>query len=638
MRKKEAEMKGRITKTFLSGLTAATLMMTSLTPMTAWADEVDVFGDPITEATYAEVEQIGADEPAAIDLGIEVAQTEESDLYEFSAYSITPSSKDQAPTIKTDTYYSMKIGAQAGPYYCKFVPSATGAYTFHFMNQSIYGVPDVQVVNETELVDGGERYNIAQGVEQYMTVNLTKDKSYWFKVMNDKTEESKGKDGEIFFRVFAGSYSPSSPSQQISSYLGDITVGKLNKLELYNNTKMGTDNYYVFRTPSYSATYTLQVKNENMKTSYPLYVCVQDVYGNTYGQVTSGSYYPSRVDIGDITSYGKVVKIGNINLPGNGTYYVKILNPNGTKAIWPDGGIIYSKLESNTPTDERADAQFLQLGVVASNKLVTGASSMWYTFTTGESGVYNLTLANTSQIGTGNVHVYVEDANRRSVDQMDVAPNAAPNLAMSLNANSRYYVNLSSVDTFYEHSFSIRVEKQTNVNFTDVPAGAYYAEAVQWAVKNGITSGVGNNMFGPRQGCTRAQIVTFLYNLSNKPSISSSSRFLDVPAGTWYTNSVNWAVSKGITSGTDPWHFSPHVDCTRAQAITFMYKYKDQPPVHTTTSQFQDVSTTNYFFNPVMWAVEKGISTGKSSTSFGSNSTCTRAEIVTLLYNMYKNS
>ncbi len=113
-----------------------------------------------------------------------------------------------------------------------------------------------------------------------------------------------------------------------------------------------------------------------------------------------------------------------------------------------------------------------------------------------------------------------------------------------------------------------------SASFTDVPAGKWYTEPINWAVSNGITSGVGNNRFGVSDTCTRVQIVAFLYKAVNSPIVSLRSDFTDVPTDKWFAPAVSWAVSNGITSGTSTTEFSPNAPCTRAQIMTFLYKMK----------------------------------------------------------------
>ena len=171
---------------------------------------------------------------------------------------------------------------------------------------------------------------------------------------------------------------------------------------------------------------------------------------------------------------------------------------------------------------------------------------------------------------------------------------------------------------------------QTGV-FVDVAEGSYYEEAIDWAVEKGITNGVSSNMFAPNDPCTRAQIVTFLWRAAGSPAPKSMSSFTDVPADAFYAKAVAWAVENGITSGTGEGKFSPNSTCTRAQAVTFLYRASGSPAV-SGKAEFSDVSTTAFYADAVAWAAKKGITTGIGGGLFGSDNDCTRGQIVTFLW------
>ena len=171
---------------------------------------------------------------------------------------------------------------------------------------------------------------------------------------------------------------------------------------------------------------------------------------------------------------------------------------------------------------------------------------------------------------------------------------------------------------------------QTGV-FVDVAEGSYYEEAIDWAVEKGITNGVSSNMFAPNDPCTRAQIVTFLWRAAGSPAPKSMSSFTDVPADAFYAKAVAWAVENSITSGTGESKFSPNSTCTRAQAVTFLYRASGSPAV-SGKAEFSDVSTTAFYADAVAWAAKKGITTGIGGGLFGSDNDCTRGQIVTFLW------
>ena len=172
--------------------------------------------------------------------------------------------------------------------------------------------------------------------------------------------------------------------------------------------------------------------------------------------------------------------------------------------------------------------------------------------------------------------------------------------------------------------------------FLDVPAGAYYEDAVVWAVGKGITSGTNATTFDPNGTCTRAQAVTFLWRAAGSPTPKTKLMpFPDVPVGSYYWNAVLWAIEQGITEGTSYLTFSPNDSCTRAQIVTFLWRAKGSPAV-SGSAPFTDVAPDAYYAAAVTWAEKNGITGGIGNGLFGSNNTCTRAQIVTFLYRAMK--
>ncbi len=170
--------------------------------------------------------------------------------------------------------------------------------------------------------------------------------------------------------------------------------------------------------------------------------------------------------------------------------------------------------------------------------------------------------------------------------------------------------------------------------FYDVPNNAYFYEAVKWAVENGITTGVGNDLFAPEQPCTRAQIVTFLWRAAGSPEPKAMSSFADVSTDAYYAKAVAWAVENGITTGTGDGKFSPDATCTRAQSVTFLFRAIGK--LVDSKAEFSDVLTDSYYANAVAWAVENGVTNGIGDGLFGPDNSCTRAQIVTFLFRAYQ--
>lgn len=188
--------------------------------------------------------------------------------------------------------------------------------------------------------------------------------------------------------------------------------------------------------------------------------------------------------------------------------------------------------------------------------------------------------------------------------------------------------------------------------FYDVPNGAYCYEAVKWAAENGVTNGVGDNIFGPDLPCTRAQVVTFLYRAAGSPDPATwigtgdgpDAYYIDVPAEAYYYNAVMWAAKNGITYGTDETHFSPDQTCTRAQVVTFLYRMAGSPDPAAWISSgdgrldvdYIDVPPEASCYHEVMWASKNGITNGTDAIHFSPDDGCTRGQIITFLWRAYQ--
>lgn len=168
-------------------------------------------------------------------------------------------------------------------------------------------------------------------------------------------------------------------------------------------------------------------------------------------------------------------------------------------------------------------------------------------------------------------------------------------------------------------------------SFDDVIPGTFYYDAVMWAVKNNITKGTGASTFSPGDGCTRFQIVTFLWRTCGCPTAATAASFSDVSSSDSFCEAVRWAVERGITNGTGGSSFSPYATCTRAQIVTFLYRAAGSPTV-SSGIRFFDVAPNAFCRDAVVWATERGITNGTSDTTFSPGAACTRAEVVTLLY------
>ena len=206
----------------------------------------------------------------------------------------------------------------------------------------------------------------------------------------------------------------------------------------------------------------------------------------------------------------------------------------------------------------------------------------------------------------------------------------------SIGAVKSYtFENVSRTHTIEVIFMKANGNPQTGV-FVDVATGSYYEDAVDWAVENGITQGTDDTHFSPDGICTRAQAVTFLWRAAGSPKPETRTMpFTDVPVGSYYYDAVLWAVENGITKGTSDTTFSPNMICTRAQIVTFLWR-SEKSPAAGTANPFADVKSTAYYADAVLWAVKENITKGTTSTTFSPNADCTRAQIVTFLWRCKK--
>ena len=184
---------------------------------------------------------------------------------------------------------------------------------------------------------------------------------------------------------------------------------------------------------------------------------------------------------------------------------------------------------------------------------------------------------------------------------------------------------------------AVFMDDNTMLNFfTDVHAEDYYYDAVLWAAQEGVTGGTSDTLFAPNAGCTRAQAVTFLWRAAGSPEPKSADLpFTDVPADAYYAKAVAWAVENGVAKGVSETAFAPDTSCTRAQIVTFLWRAQ-QSPASGGENPFTDVSAAAYYYKAVLWAVENDVAKGVSETAFAPNDNCTRAQIVTLIYRCRK--
>ena len=218
------------------------------------------------------------------------------------------------------------------------------------------------------------------------------------------------------------------------------------------------------------------------------------------------------------------------------------------------------------------------------------------------------------------------------LDKLTVKDASGNKLKLTDKGNGKYTFTMPGSKVTVSAEF---VEEQAASIFVDVPADAYYAKAVEWAVKKGITNGKANGLFGSNDPCTRGQIVTFLWRAAGSPAPKGTAAVpADVVPGSYCYDAVTWALENGVTNGLADGTFGVNSTCTRGQSVTFLYRAMGTAP--TTVNGFTDVAAGDFYAEAVAWAVENGVTSGTSASAFSPNAGCTRTQIVTFLYRAYQ--
>ena len=245
-----------------------------------------------------------------------------------------------------------------------------------------------------------------------------------------------------------------------------------------------------------------------------------------------------------------------------------------------------------------------------------------------------VTASTEAAVGGSTVTITVKPDSGYTLGGITVTDSKGNELSLTDNGNGAYTFTMPSGKVEIHVTFT---EDGSRNPFQDVPDDAYYFEAVNWAVANNVTNGTSETTFSPNVGCTRAQVVTFLWRAAGQPEPTEGTNpFTDVKEGTYYYKAVLWAVEKGITNGTSETTFDPDETCTRGQIVTFLWRREGKPAPTGANNPFADVKPSAYFGSAVLWAVEKGITNGTSETTFEPNEDCTRAQVVTFLFRAYR--
>ena len=306
--------------------------------------------------------------------------------------------------------------------------------------------------------------------------------------------------------------------------------------------------------------------------------------------------------------------------PGNITWITAVVKTHVTDCIWPDTPPDGVTLDEETYPDNKGN-------YLAVAKLVID----WTTYTASADPTFDQSSCGTPV------------SNFTSADVLTgLRTNAGTGIEWVAGINHPTFAwdvwHIPADYTKFIEAIAAFVTKVETSPFSDVSTSAYYYEAVKWAQEKGITGGIGNGLFGPNQPCTRAQIVTFLWRAAGSPVVNYAMNMSDVPEGSYYAEAVRWALSEGITTGTTGNTFSPDSECTRAQAVAFLFRYAASEAVtlQELVSGFSDADSVPGYALPAMnWALAEEIVQGNGSKLMP-NDSCTRAQIVTFLFRAYQ--
>ena len=311
---------------------------------------------------------------------------------------------------------------------------------------------------------------------------------------------------------------------------------------------------------------------------------------------------------------------------------VAIVDENGKVTAVAEGT---ARITVKTVDGEKTAVCVVTVTAKSSGGSSTGSSSApTYPVTTPdktENGAVTVSPKNAT--GGSTVTVTVTPNSGYTLETLTVTDKNGKELKLTDKGDGKYTFTMPSGKVDIKATF---MEDNSLLNFFyDVPNDAYYFDAVKWAVKNGITAGVGDNLFAPNQPCTRAEIVTFLWRAAGSPVVNYAMNMSDIPEGAYYAEAVRWALSEGIAVGTSADTFSPDDTCTRAEAVTFLCRAKGSKIDY--NNEFTDVGGDDYYADAVAWAEKNNVTVGVGNDKFAPDDDCSRGQIVTFLYRTYQN-
>ena len=511
----------------------------------------------------------------------------------------------------------------------KYVELAYTTATYHKVTLNLSHA-SVSIGSPTTMVKSGESRTITIKADEGYTLPAVTQTGVTYDCSNDKTTASvmvkPTADTNITIEAVANSY-------KVAFDGNGNTIGSMTKQDMtYDVAADLTTN--AFGKTGYNFAGWSTTKNGDCK--YPDKASVKNLTAENGGTVTLYAIWTKKQVIPAFSSSA----IQSYKYDGSAKKYTLPSGINGFTITYKQGettvtepkdvgtyDVIISRAEDPTYA---AFSQTITGGLVIT-KVSSGSSS--------SNPTYSVTTPSKSE--NGGVAVSSKNARKGDAVTVTVTPDAGYQLdkltvtdkngnvlKLTDKGDGKYSFTMPDGKVEIKAVFAKKVETSP---FGDVSADAYYNKAVQWAQEKGITDGISSDLFGPKQPCTRSQIVTFLWRAAGSPEPKSTAAGMtDVAPGSYYAKAVAWAVENGITTGTAEGTFSPDATCTRAQAVTFLARAQNAKATGKTA--FSDVPADSYFADAVAWAQANGVTTGTSETTFSPDNDCTRAQIVTFLY------
>lgn len=543
------------------------------------------------------------------------------------------------------TYYKLKVSEKVSDGLPKDIASMVSAVTLHTTDDQTYGLRHVaEIWRGTELgfedtgVYAGLQGKTIDKITYYLndgtvrTISASTKVPVSTKSVKAVVENALNTAHETTITValpkdFEARYEVASGSTDLSAYNFKVEGEKL--------TWMGT--------PAFGA-YTLTITDANdvyapVSTSFELKTAdVIAKYDASNKALVKASNAITEEQFAAYLEAISAVSVDGTSYAASGKNAVKIIQDNGavdmtaTPFTKGDGASYSLVVKATGYQDLTFTVTTAKKSNSGSGSSSSGSSGSSYTVSAPSTKNGDVTVSPKNASKGDRVTVTVTPDKGYELDKLTVKDASGNKLKLTDKGNGKYTFTMPGSKVTVSAEF---VEEQAASIFVDVPADAYYAKAVEWAVKKGITNGKANGLFGSNDPCTRGQIVTFLWRAAGSPAPKGTAAVpADVVPGSYCYDAVAWALENGVTNGLADGTFGVNSTCTRGQSVTFLYRAMGTAP--TTVNGFTDVAAGDFYAEAVAWAVENGVTSGTSASAFSPNAGCTRTQIVTFLYRAYQ--